>query len=111
MEYTELIPNIRWNSPIYNNINLLILSHPKQEFFFTSHIEEFIWSRFPNTTIWNIQKDISNEKHLIEEVKQMDAIICYITELFLVDSNIADRILKFIIRNNYLLLPIFNDQK
>ena len=111
MEYTELIPNLRWNSPIYNNINLLILSHPKQEFFFTSHIEEFIWSRFPNTTIWNIQKDISNEKHLIEEVKQMDATICYITELFLVDSNIADRILEFIIRNNYLLLPIFNDQK
>ena len=33
MEYTELIPNLRWNSPIYNNINLLILSHPKQEFF------------------------------------------------------------------------------
>ncbi len=109
MEYKELIPTVKWNCPTSQNRNILIMGHPDQIPFYFDGIKAFIWEKFPETTIWQFKKQISDVSHLSEEISQMDLTICFITNLLLFDDNsISYKQLSIIIENQYPLLPILD---
>lgn len=109
MEYKELSPNVRWNSPVHETINILILSHPEQVSPCVDKVKDFLWSILPDAIIWQPQLRVTDEKQLIEEVKRMDAVICFMTAQFLQSKNyILDCILPYIIEKKYPFLPILD---
>ncbi len=109
MEYKELIPNERWNSPTLDTINILIISHPGEVSYYVDKIKDFIWSILPDAIIWHPKSRVTDEIQLIEEVKQMNAVISFMTAQFLQSKNdILDKILPYIIENKYPFLPILD---
>lgn len=111
MKYTELIPNVKWNCPPSNNRNILIICHPQQIPYYLSQVKEFIWERFTNITIWQTNTEIGDRNQLLKEVDQMDAVICFITELLVSTSNeIGDDLLHVVIEKKYPFLPIVDGE-
>lgn len=109
MKYTELIPNVKWNCPSYNNRNVLVICHPQQIPFYLSKLKDFIWERFTNITIWQTNLEIADKSQLLKEVDQVDAVICFVTELLVLTSNvIGDELIPIIIEKKYPFLPILD---
>lgn len=107
MKYTELIPNVKWNCLPNNNRNILILSHPQQTTYYLSQLKDYIWKQFTNITIWQTNLVIDDWNQLLKEVEQMDAVICFVTELLVSTRNeIGDILLPIIIERKYPLLPL-----
>ena len=67
MKYTELIPNIKWNCPLDNNRNVLIICHPQQIPYYLSQVKDFIWERFTNITIWQTNSEIDDKNQFLKE--------------------------------------------
>lgn len=104
MEYKELIPNRKWNCPPDKNINVLVLCHSIQASDYVTKVKDFVWDRFSDVTIWQTKDKINNRCRLADEVKQMDAVICFVTELLMSSPNeIGDYLLPVIIENNCFL--------
>lgn len=111
MKYTELIPNVKWNCPSSNNRNVLIICHPQQIPYYLSQVKDFIWERFTNITIWQTNSEIGDRNQLLKEVDQMDAVICFITELLVSTSNeIGDDLLPVVIEKKCPFLPILDGE-
>lgn len=109
MKYTELIPNVKWNCPSHNNRNVLVICHPQQIPFYLSKVEEFVWERFTNITIWQTNSEIIDKNQLMNEVDQIDAVICFVTELLVLTPNvIGDELIPIIIEKKYPFLPILD---
>lgn len=88
MKYTELIPNVKWNCPSHNNRNVLVICHPQQIPFYLPKLKDFIWERFTNITIWQTNLEIADKNQLLKEVDQVDAVICFVTELLTLTPNV-----------------------
>lgn len=111
MRYTELIPNVKWNCPSSNNRNVLIICHLQQIPYYLSKVKDFIWERFTNVTIWQINSKIDDRNQLLKEVDQMDAVICFITELLVSTPNkIGDDLLPAVIEKKCPFLPIVDGE-
>lgn len=111
MKYTELIPNVKWNCPSGNNRNVLIICHPQQIPYYLSQVKDFIWERFTNITIWQTNSEIGDRNQLLKEVDQMDAVICFITEILASTPNeIGDDLIPAVIEKKCPFLPILDDE-
>lgn len=111
MKYTELIPNVKWNCSPDNNRNILIICHPQQIQSYLAQLKDYIWKRFTNITIWQTNSGIGDWNQLLKEIDQMDAVICFITELLVSTPNvIGDRLLPAIIEKKCPLLPLVDDE-
>lgn len=111
MQYTELIPNVKWNCPSGNNRNILIICHPQQIPYYLSQAKEFIWERFTNITLWQTNSEIGDKNQFLKEVDQMDAVICFITELLVSTPNeIGDNLLPAVIEKKCPFLPIVDGE-
>ena len=111
MKYTELIPNVKWNCPSSNNRNVLIICHPQQIPYYLSQVKDFIWKRFTNITIWQTNSEIGDRNQLLKEVDEMDAVICFITELLVSTPNkISDDLLPAVVEKKCPFLPIVDGE-
>lgn len=111
MKYTELIPNVKWNCPSDNNRNVLIICHLQQIPYYLSQVKNFIWEQFTNITIWQTNSEIGDRNQFLKEVDQMDAVICFITELLVSTQNeIGDDLLPTVIEKKCPFLPIVDDE-
>lgn len=112
MKYTELIPSIKWNCLPDDNRNILILCHPQQTTYYISQLKDYIWNQFENITIWQISSAIGDWNQLLKEIEQMDAVICFITELLVsIPNEIGDVLLPVIIEKKYPFLPLVVDEE
>lgn len=87
-EYTELIPSVKRHCPSYNNRNVLVICHPQQIPYYLSKLKNFILEQFTNITIWQTNLEIADKNQLLKEVDQVDAVICFVTELLTLTPNI-----------------------
>lgn len=111
MQYVKLIPNVKWNCPADNNRNVLIICHPQQIPYYLSQVKDFIWERFVNITLWQTNSEIGDRNQFLKEVDQMDAVICFITELLVSTPNeIGDDLLPAIIEKKCPFLPIVDGE-
>lgn len=107
MKYKELVPNVKWNCSSSKNTNILILCHPQQIPYYLSKLKDYIWERFSNVTIWQSKMEVTDKFQLLKEVEHMDAVICFVTELFMSSSNkIVDFLFLNIIKLKKPVLPI-----
>lgn len=109
MKYTELIPNVKWNCPSDTNRNVLIICHSQQIPYYLPQIKDFIWEYFTNVTIWQTNSEINDRNQFLEEVDQMSAVICFITELLISTPNeIGDNLIPAVIEKKCPFLPIID---
>lgn len=87
-QYTELIPSVRWNCLSHNNRNVLIICYPQQIPYYLSNLKNFILERFTNITIWHTNLEITDKNQRLKEVDQVDAVICFVTELLTLTQNV-----------------------
>ena len=109
MKFTELNPNVKWNCPANDNTNVLLICHPQLVPFYLPKLKDFIWDRFDNITIWNMNSETVDDKVILQEIEQMDAVICFITETLLSTLNgIKDLIIPALIETHIPFLPILD---
>lgn len=61
-------------------------------------LKNFILERFTNITIWQTNLEIADKNQLLKEVDQVDAVICFVTELLTLTPNVIGDDLILIIK-------------